>query len=340
MVADIPAGVCSWNAEARLDDATHANPSNSRAVATHANTGAAARPSMGHAMQTALASREATRFAHLQPIAPDAIATRAVAALIDEACLTPKPALVDRRGSGAHRDLSLDIMLRSAKALHPTFVAIARASADLDPSQTLREQLARIGREGEIAMMHATAGSNAHRGAIWIVGLLCAGAAMHAPDDSAAICASAARIARFKDRYAPASAQTSHGARVSARYRVAGARGEACDGFPHALEIGLPALGAARCRNLDENDARLEALVAIMASLDDTCLLHRGGMTALRVAQYGARRVLDAGGVASASGKTALHELDRELLALDASPGGAADLLAATLFLDSLRRLH
>lgn len=119
MVADIPAGVCSWNAEARLDDATHANPSNSRAVATHANTGAAARPSMGHAMQTALASREATRFAHLQPIAPDAIATRAVAALIDEACLTPKPALVDRRGSGAHRDLSLDIMLRSAKALHP-----------------------------------------------------------------------------------------------------------------------------------------------------------------------------------------------------------------------------
>ncbi len=65
-------------------------------------------------------------------------------------------------------------MLRSAHALAPTFLAIARASANVEPSQALREQLARIGREGEAAMMRATDGSNAHRGAIWIMGLLCA----------------------------------------------------------------------------------------------------------------------------------------------------------------------
>ena len=35
-------------------------------------------------------------------------------ALIAEAELTPKPGLVDRRGSGAHADLSLDVMRRSA----------------------------------------------------------------------------------------------------------------------------------------------------------------------------------------------------------------------------------
>ena len=41
--------------------------------------------------------------------APDlalALADHAVAALIDEAMLTPKPGLVDLRGAGAHRDLS------------------------------------------------------------------------------------------------------------------------------------------------------------------------------------------------------------------------------------------
>jgi len=32
-----------------------------------------------------------------------------------------------------------------------------------------------------------------------------------------------------------------------------------------------------------------------------------------------------------------LERLDRDLLALNASPGGSADLLAATLFLDFLR---
>jgi triphosphoribosyl-dephospho-CoA synthase len=267
------------------------------------------------------------------------IATCAVDALIAEATLTPKPALVDRRGGGAHRDLDLDTMLRSADALAPTFLAIARAASGMQPSQALREQLARIGREGEAAMMRATAGSNAHRGAIWIVGLLCAGAAMNASHDSDAICASAAAIARHDDRYAPSAGQASHGATATARYGVSGARGEARDGFPHARLIGLPALDDARARGLGETDAQLDTLVAIIASLDDTCLLHRGGLRALRTAQHGARRVAANGGVAREPGRAAYLQLDRDLLALNASPGGAADLLAATLFLDSLRRL-
>jgi triphosphoribosyl-dephospho-CoA synthase len=267
------------------------------------------------------------------------IAQCAVDALIAEAMLTPKPALVDRRGSGAHRDLDLDTMLRSANALAPTFLAIARAASGARPSQNLREQLARIGREGEAAMMRATDNSNAHRGAIWIVGLLCAGAAMHAPNDTDGMCASAASIARFDDRYAPATSNASHGAKAGARYSVAGARGDARDGFPHARRIGLPALDDARARGLNEDDARLDTLVAIIASLDDTCLLHRGGLHALKVAQDGARRVMELGGVADERGRAAYTRLDRDLLALNASPGGAADLLAATLFLDSLRHL-
>ncbi|NPZ21089.1 hypothetical protein DZ956_030320, partial [Pseudomonas aeruginosa] len=39
---------------------------------------------------------------------------------------------------------------------------------------------------------------------------------------------------------------------------------------------------------------------------------------------------------ASLAGRRRLCELDRRLLALNASPGGAADLLAACLFLDRL----
>ncbi|HBZ9775215.1 triphosphoribosyl-dephospho-CoA synthase, partial [Klebsiella pneumoniae] len=41
-----------------------------------------------------------------------------------------------------------------------------------------------------------------------------------------------------------------------------------------------------------------------------------------------------AGGCASFAGRAALARLDAIMLALNASPGGAADLLAATLFLD------
>ncbi len=49
------------------------------------------------------------------------LADMAVDALIDEADLSPKPALVDRRGNGAHTDLHLGLMHASALSLWPAF---------------------------------------------------------------------------------------------------------------------------------------------------------------------------------------------------------------------------
>ncbi len=103
-----------------------------------------------------------------------ALADAAVRALRDEARLSPKPALVDARGSGAHADLDLARMLRSAEALRLPFADMARAAAGARPSPDLRARLAAIGRVAEQRMMMATDGSNAHRGAIWALGLLVA----------------------------------------------------------------------------------------------------------------------------------------------------------------------
>jgi triphosphoribosyl-dephospho-CoA synthase len=217
--------------------------------------------------------------------------------------------------------------------LHGAFLQMAAFAAGREPNQALREELALIGRAGECDMLAATGGSNAHRGAIWIIGLLVAARAMSgAGATPSEVAARAGRIAAFPDRYAPP--QDSPGARACRRYGVPGARGEACAGFPHVVNVGLPAMWAARARGADETCARLDALMAIMTSLDDTCVLHRGGLRALEAAQSGARAVLAAGGSSTAAGRHALLRLDAELLALHASPGGCADLLAACLFLD------
>jgi len=56
------------------------------------------------------------------------LAEFAVQALLDEVNLTPKPALVDQRGSGAHDDLSLELMEHSAQSLFPMFKAMAQAA--------------------------------------------------------------------------------------------------------------------------------------------------------------------------------------------------------------------
>ena len=287
------------------------------------------------------------------------LAEVAVQSLMDEAELTPKPALVDQRGSGAHVDLTLSLMRKSARSLKPGFMAMAHATTQGLPDLALRERLGAIGRDAEQAMLQATRGSNAHRGAIWVIGLLVASAAIEgegarrmtgSPDahphphthprqpqyraDLPSLAAIGARLAQVRDRHAPTVA--SHGLRVRARYGAQGARGEAVAGFPHVFSVGLPALHVARARGECEPHARLNALVAIMAQLEDTCLLHRGGTEALLTAQQGAKRVLTLGGVGTAAGWNALLRLDEDLLMRNASPGGAADLLAATLFVDRI----
>ena len=131
----------------------------------------------------------------------------AVTALVDEAELTPKPALVDKYNSGAHTDLNIQIMVCSARSLRETFVEIGRSAFLQKPSEIIRGKIASIGQKGE-----------------------------------------------------------------------------AQGGFPHVINIGLPALDKAR--NL------------------------------------------------------ALRTLDEKLIVLNASPGGSVDLLAATLFLDSLNNTN
>jgi triphosphoribosyl-dephospho-CoA synthase len=263
------------------------------------------------------------------------LSTLAVSALLDEAELTPKPALVDRRGSGAHYDLDLARLRRSAQSLSEGFADMAKAARIEKSPLRLREQIGQVGRDMERRMLTATGGSNAHRGAIWALGLLVAAAAQDRSERKVArIAATAAAIARLPDKFAPRP--LTNGEQVRLRFGATGARGEAQAAFPHVLGLGLPTLRAARERGAPENCARLDALMAIMASLDDTCLLHRGGVAALETAKAGARAVLAAGGTAAQAGQERLLRLHDELMALWASPGGSADLLGVTLFLDRL----
>jgi triphosphoribosyl-dephospho-CoA synthase len=102
----------------------------------------------------------------------------ATQSLIAEAELTPKPGLVDGRGSGSHSDLSLDLMRRSADAIALYFTRMALVSAEAQMDTGLHAAVASIGREAEAAMLRATSGTNAHKGAIWVLGLLVCAASL------------------------------------------------------------------------------------------------------------------------------------------------------------------
>src|SRR6204780_5584050 len=152
-----------------------------------------------------------------------ALAALAEQALIAEAELTPKPGLVDRRGSGAHSVLSLHLMRLSATSLRPFFAAMGAISTGRDLDISLRQDLAAIGRNAERKMYQVTGGVNTHKGAIWNLGLLVAAAARSDVTHSGEIAADAGTIARLPDR--PQPALITHGDMGRKRYGInAGAR--------------------------------------------------------------------------------------------------------------------
>ena len=277
---------------------------------------------------------------HVAPVrsvfAAEHLAELARQALVAEAELTPKPGLVDRRGAGSHADLSLDLMRRSASTVAPYFEAMAAAAHSMPFARALRTEVGAIGRAAELAMLQVTNGSNAHKGAIWILGLLVTAASRGKDWNPEAIAADAGALASLADRAQPLP--VSHGDMVRARYGASGARGEAVSGFPHVTQVGLPALRAARNNGCTETNSRLSALLNIMAHLEDTCVLYRAGPEGLAFVQKGASNVLVAGAPGSVAGDQAILQLDQEFLIRNISPGGSADLLAATLFLDALER--
>jgi len=252
------------------------------------------------------------------------LAREARDALLAEVRTTPKPGLVDLEHRGAHADLCIDRMTASAYALEPAFASIAECARDALPTIALREELGEAGRRAETAMMRATGGSNAHRGAIWALGLLVAArASLGAQASAGAIARRAGALARLPDRFAARG--STHGAVVQRRFGAGGALGEARQNFPHVTAIAFPLVRGGA--------AHADILLALLAAVDDTCLLHRGGGDALAVARVGAARALAAGGTATTVGMRLVRRLDAALVARNASPGGCADLLAAGMLL-------
>lgn len=266
---------------------------------------------------------------------PATLANGAVVALIEEAALSPKPGLVDPRGVSAHDDMNVETLIASAHALGPIFAELAEMSADRAPDVQLRREVGAAGRRGEKQMLEATGGVNTHRGALWALGLLICGAANFT--EAERITEYAAQLAALPDMALPVAHPLSHGALAQQRYQVSGARGEAQLGFPHVL-LALRALRDARATGLTIAQARMHALMELIARLDDTCLLFRGGSAGLTAMQQAARTVLSAGGPHTPCGARALARMDRQARRRHLSPGGSGDLLAAAIFLDELTR--
>lgn len=272
-------------------------------------------------------------------IAPDVSAIGADAAdcLVKELETWPKPGLVSHVDNGSHDDMDASTFRRSAAAIRPYLQCLADAGALGCGMGRLRI----IGLEAERAMLAATSGVNTHRGAIFGLGLLCAAAGAKAGglvDPQLSLGDVVARLWGDSILAGPVLLH-SHGSAARRRFRAGGARIEAATGFPSVYRIGLPALRRATPVVPEDSEAaRVEACFALIASVEDTNLLHRGGLDGLRFAHDAARSFVASGGVSAPGWHARAQSIHQSFVARRLSPGGSADLLAMTLFVDAYER--
>ena len=131
-----------------------------------------------HTVEELQGRTQAVLRGHFQSRFADQTAALAVRSLLYEVSVTPKPGLVDRANAGAHPDMDFYTFLRSASSLTPWFRDMALQGirfSGASPAAAF-QALNYAGRQAERAMLRATGGVNAHKGAIFSMGLLCGGA--------------------------------------------------------------------------------------------------------------------------------------------------------------------
>lgn len=252
---------------------------------------------------------------------PYLVADLAERALRLELDTTPKPGLVDRQDNGAHKDMDYALMSKSISALRPYLTRLAVESAkDIDPVK-----IKEIGIEAEKAMLKATGGVNTHKGALFCIGLSVAAAS------NLASATGSVEAYSFKELVSRAaseipSARGTHGAEAKRSFKAVGALENARAAYPELFTDWLPYY-----RSLEGDPFRChKTLLHIMTTLDDTNILHRRGAEGLAHAEAEAARLLED------FSESGLSSLNKDFIRENISPGGSADMLSLTIFIESI----
>ena len=270
------------------------------------------------------------------------LATRALHAELDT---TPKPGLVDKDNSGAHRDMDHALMSRSIRAIHPYFVRLALLGFAADmPSH---DDIVKTGIEAERAMFEATNGVNTYKGALFSMGLAVVAAAGKAWQGSS-ITPLALSAAISKLAFAFPDTKGTHGSKAkqtaaSETATFKGALDNAREGYPMLFNDWLP-FYANLSKNGEPHALHL-TLLRIMCDLDDTNIVYRTSLAMMKQVKEESRDVLSrwseaTHGTPQTDGDTNLDtilgDMNRSFVQRNISPGGSADMLSLVVFINGV----
>lgn len=277
------------------------------------------------------------------------IAEAATQALLYELSLSPKPGLVHKNGSGAHKDMDFLSFVNSIAALTPYWQQLCLLASNeqqysIEHNTTSIRQL---GLRMEQAMLTSTQGINTHKGAIFALGYLCYLSALQPANKALNTEKLQQDILRYhqdsmQDSLLHQKAPHSHGKKIYNTYGATnggGARQQMAYGLPIVFKTALPYLETLdKNRQLFSGENHAESvlkkvLLLIMSKNADSNILHRSDLQTLKKLQQLSLHALKKD-EHSDKAYTKICDFCSEK---NISPGGSADMLAATIFVYKLK---
>ena len=256
----------------------------------------------------------------------------ALDALYDELNLENKPGLVCPSGNGSHSDMNYDTFIDSITSLRGYFATLSAFGYDDRDFDDIKK----AGIDQEIKMRHATNNINTHKGAIFNLGFASAAIGQCVQRGKSLttqhICAQIIESWQYDLTHRLERKADSHGQQMYKKYGVTGAIEMVATGFQIIQNLALPCFYETLHRTQDFEKATMQTLMTLIATLSDTNLVWRGGMSDLKNAQMMAKQFLQAGGVHQSNWRQAVRMINRYFIHRNLSPGGSADLLAVTIF--------
>ena len=196
-------------------------------------------------------------------------------------------------------------------------------------------------------MFAATGGVNTHKGIIFTIGILAAAAGIslrnYGKIESESVCRISLEMTKKELeqdlRKLKQSSGITHGEKIYCHLGEKGVRGLAMSGYPILCERTVPHMKQYIANNRDQNQINVQILLEIIGELTDTNVISRTSEKEMRWLQTEARAILKTGGAFCAEGLQKVRELNQICIRKNMSPGGAADLLAATIFLCRMETL-
>ena len=225
--------------------------------------------------------------------------------------------------------MDLALMNKSITSLLPYFIQLAVYGHTCGENYEIPDacEVRRIGIEAEETMLKATGGVNTHRGALFSMGLTTLAAAWCMSHDGKVDEKQLqSLIMQVAGEFAPTAG--THGNNAVNAHRVTGALDLAKAGYQQLFNDWLPAYRSFLADGPD--NARHRLLLLIMSQLDDTNVIHRVGYEQAQLVKQEASALL------SGYSTAGMEAMNRDYIARNISPGGSADMVALTLFINAI----